>query len=69
MMASFLIVGTVISAGAAWLANGLWVDWDRNYRERHKGPPPGGNAIGYVVVIGTFFVACILSTKLLLWMG
>ncbi|MBR1249202.1 hypothetical protein JQ609_20020 [Bradyrhizobium sp. AUGA SZCCT0169] len=69
MMTSLLIVGTVAAVAAGWGANGLWVQWERDYREKHGGPPPGGDATGYAVVIGAFFAAATLSTKVLLWMG
>jgi hypothetical protein len=69
MMTALLIVATVAAVAAGWGANLLWIGWDREYREKHGEPPPGSDASGYVVVIGAFFAAGILTTKLLMWMG
>jgi hypothetical protein len=42
-----LIVATVAAVAAGWGENRLWVQWDREYREKHHDPPPGGDASDY----------------------
>lgn len=69
MMSALIIVGTVIGVAAGWGAKLLWIDWERQYRQRHRGPPPGGETMGYVIVIAAFFTASMLSARLLLWLG
>lgn len=66
--ALFIVVG-VAAVAAGWAANALWVRWEREYRTAHRGPPPGGDALGYVAVIGAFFITIAVTTNLLLWMG
>jgi hypothetical protein len=69
MMSALLIVGTVGGVAAAWGANHLWLQWEREYRDKHRGPPPGGDASGYAIVIGAFLAVSVLTMKTLLWMG
>jgi hypothetical protein len=69
MMSALLIVGTVAGVTAGWGANHLWLQWEREYRDKHGGPPPGGDASGYVFIIGAFFAGGLLTTQALLWMG
>jgi hypothetical protein len=69
MMSALLIVGTVAGVAAGWGANRLRLQWEREYRDKHGGPPPGGDASGYTVVIGAFLAVGLLTMRTLLWMG
>jgi hypothetical protein len=69
MISVLLIVGTVASAAAAWGANLLWVQWEQQYHDEHLAPPPGGDASGYMIVVGAFLAVSVFTTNLALWIG
>jgi hypothetical protein len=69
MMSALLILGTGAGVAAAWGANRFWLLWEREYRDKHRAPPPGGDTSGYAIVIGAFLAVSVLTTKTLLWIG
>jgi hypothetical protein len=69
MVSALLIVGTIASVVAAWGANVLWVQWEQAYQDKHRAPPPGGDASGYIMVIGAFLAVSVFTTNILQWIG